>query len=399
MTSVHQGLDPAPLEAAWRTVEAYAEGPPGAGPPLYPGAVLTYAHRGREVMTRATGFSRLYADAAGTPLPADQRVATRTDSIYDLASVSKLFTAVVVMQQAEAGLVDLDAPVVGYLPEFAGRSAAPYAKQAVTVRQLLTHTSGLPAWLPLWQTHPDPPARLRAAVTADLTALPGTRYLYSDLNLIALGELVTRVGGRPLDRLVAGGITEPLGMADTGYRPAPALRPRIAATEFQTEPARGLVWGEVHDENAWALGGVAGHAGLFSTAGDLAVLAQTLLNGGAYGNRRILEPGSVRQLVSNDISASDGHAHGLGFELDRPWYMGRLSSPQTAGHTGFTGTSLVIDFASGSCAILLTNRVHPGRNRGSVNPARVAVAQGLADALRVTRRGAAVPDRGRTAGW
>ena len=170
-------------------------------------------------------------------------------------------------------------------------------------------------------------------------------------------------------------------MIDTGFRPEPGRRSRIAATEFQTAPARGLVWGEVHDENAWALGGVAGHAGVFGTAGDLAALARSLLGHGPS----ILDRESIQQMITNATPDFPGHDHGLGFELNQPWYMGRLSAPTTAGHTGFTGTSLVIDFATGGYAILLTNRVHPRRDGGSVNPARVAAADGLAAALSTRR--------------
>ena len=380
------GLDSVPLDAAWRTVESYTR-PQAGGRPLYPGAVLGYGHHGRIVLTRAAGYARLYADADGTELPADQRIATRTDTIYDVASVSKLFTSIVVMQQVEAGRVDLDAPVSSYLPEFSEHSAAsPYDKSVITVRQLLTHTSGFPAFLPLWRDYPDPASRLHAAITADLTAEAGSRYLYSDLNLITLGALVTRVSGRALDELVARGITRPLRMRDTGYNPSPRVRDRIAATEFQAVPDRGMVWGEVHDENAWSFGGVAGHAGVFSTAGDLAILAQSMLNGGSYGGERILRVASVRQMITNENTEFGDDAHGLGFELDQRWYMDGLSSPRTAGHTGYTGTSLVIDFASRSFVILLTNRVHPSRSWGSVNPARVAAAQGLAESMAVAPR-------------
>ena len=386
------GLDPAPLDAAWRTIEGYTQ-PQASGRPLYPGAVLSYGHQGRVVLTRATGYSRLYADADGTQLPEADRLATRTDTIYDLASVSKLFTSIVVMQQVEAGRVDLDAPVSRYLPEFSEHSTtSPFDKSGVTVRQLLTHTSGFPAFLPLWRDHPDPASRLRAAVTADLTAEAGSRYLYSDLNLITLGALVSDVSGKTLDQLVADGITQPLRMRDTGYNPTTrASRDRIAATEFQAVPDRGMVWGEVHDENAWSFGGVAGHAGVFSTARDLGILAQTMINGGAYDGHRILRTASVRQMITNENSEFGTNAHGLGFELDQRWYMGGLSSLRTAGHTGYTGTSLVIDFASRSFVILLTNRVHPSRSWGSVNPARVAAAQGLALSLAVR------PREGRTA--
>jgi hypothetical protein len=186
-------------------------------------------------------------------------------------------------------------------------------------------------------------------------------------------------------------ITGPLGMRDTGYDPPASELDRIAATEYQTAPSRGMVRGSVHDENAWALGGVAGHAGVFSTADDLAVLAQTIINGGAYGDARILSEESVDSLLHNENAEFPGDSHGLGFELDQMWYMDGLSGPETAGHTGYTGTSLVIDRSTRSFVILLTNRVHPSRSWGSNNPARRAVARDLALALPVR------PREGRTA--
>ena len=189
------------------------------------------------------------------------------------------------------------------------------------------------------------------------TSTPGTTYVYSDLNLITLGVLLERQTGSSLDRLVAQRITGPLGMKDTGYNPDPSLKPRIAATEFQSAPARGMVWGEVHDENAWSLGGVAGHAGVFSTAQDMAVLSQAMLNGGTYGGDRILSPSSVEAMTTNYNVAFPDDAHGLGFELDQRWYMSGLSGPRTAGHTGYTGTSVVIDFASRS---FVDRAVQPG---------------------------------------
>ncbi|HEU0041045.1 MAG TPA: serine hydrolase, partial [Jiangellaceae bacterium] len=203
----------------------------------------------------------------------------------------------------------------------------------------------------------------------------------SDLNLIAAGLVAECVAGSTLDILVAAGITERLGMIDTGYRPEPGLRPRIAATEFQSAPARGMVHGGVHDENSWALGGVAGHAGVFGTAGDLARLAQAILDGGSYDGARILQPATVESMLTNANPDFPGHAHGLGFELDQPSYMGALAAPTTAGHTGYTGTSLVIEPTSRSFVILLSNRVHPSRSWGSANPARRAVAHRLALAL------------------
>jgi len=372
------GLDPAPIEAAVSQVRSHETPAPGATYPLYPGAVALMGYRGDVVRTDASGWALAYGEG-GAPLPDDERVPMREDTIFDLASVTKLFTSIAVVQLVEEGRVGLDEPVATYLPEFAAGG-----KEEVTVRQLLTHTSGFVAWLPLWSRYPDPESRIAAVMAQPLDAPPGMRYLYSDLNLISLGVLVERLRGAPLDEVVADRITGPLGMADTGFNPAEV--DRTAATEYQASPPRGVVRGEVHDENAWSLGGVAGHAGVFSTAGDLAVLSQALLNGGRYGKERILSPASVRLMVTNFTTAFPGDSHGLGFELDQRWYMDAMSGPRTAGHTGYTGTSLVIDFESHSFAILLTNRVHPSRDSGSINAARREWAHGLAYAQPVEPR-------------
>jgi beta-lactamase family protein/immune inhibitor InhA-like protein len=212
---------------------------------------------------------------------------------------------------------------------------------------------------------------------------PDTVYRYSDLNLIALGELIELQSGLPLDRYLAEHITEPLGLRDTGYNPPAEKLDRIAATEYQPSTGRGMVRGSVHDENAWALNGVAGHAGVFSTAWDLAVLAQTLLNEGRYGGTRILQPQTVRQMLTNYNQAFPGNDHGLGFDLYQWTYMDAMATPGTAGHTGFTGTSVVIDPAADAFAILLTNRVHPSRDWGSIHPYRGAVARALSRAIPV----------------
>src|SRR5699024_5500526 len=243
--------------------------------------------------------------------------------------------------------------------------------------------SGFTSWVPLYSEYPDIPSRIEGALTQPLENPPGSTYLYSDLNLITLAVLAEHVSGRRLDQLVADGITDPLRMGDTGSSPPESKLQRIAATEYQVVPDRGMVWGEVHDENAWSLGGVAGHAGIFSTAADMAVLAQTMLNGGTYGGQRILSEDSVTAIITNENEEFPGDDHGLGFELNQRWYMSGLTSLRTAGHTGYTGTSLVVDYNSASFVILLTNRVHPSREWGSINPARRSAADGMADALRI----------------
>jgi CubicO group peptidase (beta-lactamase class C family) len=371
------GLDPAPIGDAVEQVRGHEQAPAG-GHPMYAGAVALMGHDGAVVARDASGFALRYEDAT-TELPRDQWVPMREDTIFDLASVSKLFTSIAAVQLIEDGTVELEAPVAAYLPEFAANG-----KESVTVRHLLTHTSGFTSWLPLYSRYPDKASRIRAVMDAPLKNPVGSTYLYSDLNLITLGVLVERLTGQGLDEVVRDRVTAPLGMDDTGYNPAD--RTRTAATEYQSTPARGMVWGEVHDENAWSLGGVAGHAGVFSTADDLAVLCQALLNGGTYDGARILSRKSVALLITNFTEDFPGDDHGLGFELDQRWYMDALSGPRTAGHTGYTGTSMVIDFASHSFAILLTNRVHPSRSWGSNNAARREWARGLAMAMGVRPR-------------
>lgn len=371
------GLDAAPLREAERFLDAWTAPDPATGHPHFAGAVGVLGHQGVLVDRHVTGSAVRYADADGTELPAAEQVPMRDDTIFDMASITKLFTSIAVMQLVERHEVALDEPVATYLPGFAANG-----KQSITVRQLLTHTSGLDAdpQPSLWAGYPDIPSRRKAVLDSSLENEPGSTYLYSDINLMALGFLVEEITGRPLDVVVRERITQPLGMADTGYHPPAAKLGRIAATEYEAKPPRGMVRGHVHDENAWSLGGVSGHAGIFSTARDMSVLAQTVLNGGVYRGARILREDTVRAMLTDYNRAFPGHAHGLGFELDQEFYMGELAAPTTAGHTGFTGTSLVIDPVSHSYAILLTNRVHPTRDWGSINAAREKWASALAAA-------------------
>ena len=358
---------------------------PSPDHPMYAGGVVLASRHGVVPVHDAAGKAVRYTDV-DAELPADQQVPARRDTIYDLASVTKTFTTIAVLQQVEAGRVDLDEPVATYLPDF-----AQHGKDDITIRHLLTHTGGLPAWLPLYSAYPTVEERLAAVLAVEPNAEPGETYVYSDLSLITLGLVVEEVTGHALDQVIAHGITRPLRMSDTMFNPPARLLDRIAATEAQPWAGRPMIRGEAHDENAWSLGGVAGHAGLFSTAHDLAILARTLLNGGRYGHTRILEADTVRAMLVNENEEFPGDSHGLGFELDQRWYMDGLSSPVTFGHTGYTGTSVVIDPLSDSFVILLTNRVHPSRDWGSNNPARRAVARDLARAIAVR------PIEGRTA--
>ncbi|WP_374200861.1 serine hydrolase [Streptomyces bambusae] len=370
--------------------------------PYYAGAVVL-AGRGRTVaLHRAMGDAVRYEDYDGRTdtareLPGAGRIAMAEDTVFDLASLTKLFTSVLAVQQMERGRLELEAPVRRYLPEFTGGR-----KESITVRQLLTHTSGLRSWAPFYRESTRR-EQLRLLWSVQAQDVPGTVYRYSDLNLITLQLLLERITGHTLDALLHDEITAPLGMHRTRYNPPLSWRRVTAATEVQRPPwsglDRGLVWGEVHDENAYALGGVAGHAGVFGTAWDLAVLARTLLDGGSYAGRRILRPASVELLFTDFNTAFPGDDHGLGFELYQHWYMGAMATPHSAGHTGFTGTSLVLDPSTDSFLVLLGNSVHPVRTWRAGSAPRVAVGNAFARAVPVrTRHGGPAWFSGQTPG-
>ncbi|MFF7241505.1 serine hydrolase [Streptomyces collinus] len=364
-TPERAGLDPVQLRHLAEEVHALTAG----ARPWAAGAVAL-AGRGPVIaVAEASGWAVRHAHydpdtGTGVELPPAERVPVTVDTPFDLASLTKLFTAVAAVQQIERGTLGMDARVGAYLPEF---TAA--AEHGITVRQLLTHTSGLRPELPLYDC-PDDTARLALLRAEAPVAAPGT-HLYSDLNMLLLQFVLERITGRTLDVLIADGITRPLGMTATAFGPCPGA----AATEDQRRPwakaDRGMLRGAVHDENAWALGGVAGHAGLFSTAYDLAVFARTLLAGGGYGPARVLGPDFVELLLTPP---------GLGFAVDQPWFMGELAGRGAAGHTGFTGTSLVLDPATDTFLVLLANTVHPRRRAPDSRP-RATLATYLARAV------------------
>lgn len=356
-------------------VRALPEGPH----PWCAGAVVLAGRGSVIAVEEAVGWAVRYAGSGGgagpagqagadpgtpTDLPPSHRVPMTPGTPFDLASLTKLCTTIAAVQQLERGALDLDAPIARYAPRCTGA-----AVHGITVRQLLTHTSGLRPELPLYEL-PDVAARLRA-LRAEVPSGEVGAYVYSDLNMLLLQQVLQQVTGRRLDRLVREGITGPLGMGATRFGPCPAA----AATEDQWRPwgkaDRGMLRGEVHDENAWALGGVAGHAGLFGTARDLAVLCRALLNGGTYGAARILGPDHVDLMLA---------APGLGFGVDQAWFMGELAGRGAAGHTGFTGTSLVLDPATDTFLVLLANTVHPRRQPLDNGPRRRA-ATALARAV------------------
>ncbi|MEU9916638.1 serine hydrolase [Streptomyces sp. NPDC051001] len=357
--------------------------------PWYAGAVLLAGRGDTVALHRPIGMAVRYSaydekTDTGVEFPPEDRIPMAEDTVFDLASVSKLFTSILAVQQIERGALELEGAVAAYLPEFAGAG-----KRDITIRQLLTHTSGFRAWIPLYDA-PTYEDKLQLIWNEAPLNPPGTKYLYSDLNLISLQLVLEKITGRTLDTLLHDEITAPLGMRRTRYNPPASWRPRIAATEDARKPwsglDRGLVWGEVHDENAFSLGGVAGHAGVFSCAWDLAVLGRTLLNGGSYGRVRILRRESVELMFTDFNTAFPGDEHGLGFELYQHWYMGAMATPRTAGHTGFTGTSLVLDPTTDSFLIVLINSVHPVRSWRSGSAPRVAAANNLARAVPVRPR-------------
>ncbi len=292
---------------------------------------------------------------------------TRPDgeSVYDLASLTKVVaTTTLAMFAVRAGRLDLDAPVERYLPVFRGGGRN---KERVTIRHLLTHSSGLRADRPLWRETPGADSALRLVNATPLDTTPGARMVYSDLGAIILGEVVERVLGGRLDVLARRMIFRPLGMTSTRFQPPESWIPRVAATEYDTAWRKRIVRGEVHDEKAAWLGGVAGHAGLFGSAVDLLTFGEWLLHkvhsdslARAFTRRQNLVPGSSRALGWD--TPSNGSSAGT-----------RLSD-SSFGHTGFTGTSIWMDPTRDLVIVLLTNRVHPTRNNPRVGPLRIAVA-------------------------
>jgi CubicO group peptidase (beta-lactamase class C family) len=309
----------------------------------YPGAAVVVGRRGAAVWEK--GFGRL-AWNSSTEVSAN--------TIYDLASLTKVVgTTTAVMLLFDEGKIELDQPAKTYLPEFSGGD-----KDLVTVRMLLEHRSGLPAGRDLWRLASSPADARRAVLETPLSFKPGRYEEYSDLGADVLAFIVERVSGEPLDNFLDKRVFKPLGMTETSFRPSPLLRSRIAPTEVN--PPRGYpLRGEVHDENAFALGGVAGHAGIFSSAADLSVFAQMMLNGGEYEGTRLLKESTVSLFTKR--TASRG-TRALGWDTcGNQGSCGKYLGANAYGHTGFTGTSMWIDPEREMFVILLTNRVHAAR--------------------------------------
>ena len=352
---------------------------------LLPGAVVLVGHRDRIVYQKA--FGNRAVEPAAEPMT--------LDTIFDLASLTKVVaTTTSVLMLIEDGRIRLSDRVATYIPGFER-----YGKQDITVRHLMTHVSGLRPDVDLGDPWVGYDTAITLAIEESPLAAPGERFVYSDINFFLLGEIVRRVGGRPLDLFAKERIFQPLGMKDTMFSPPPSLQPRIAPTQSCTRygwPCEGpdmtMLRGTVHDPTARRMAGVAGHAGLFSTAADLAIFAQTLLAGGSHHGVRVLSPLAVEKMTSPATPDLERNTRGLGWDIDSSFSSnrGELMPIGSFGHTGWTGTSLWIDPDTGLFVVFLSNRVHPD-GKGDVTPLRARVSTIAASAL------TSIPERARQA--
>jgi uncharacterized protein YbbC (DUF1343 family)/CubicO group peptidase (beta-lactamase class C family) len=347
-----------------------------------PGAVVLVGRKGRIV------WQKSYGSRAVEPA----REAMTVDTIFDLASLTKVVaTATSIMILVERGKLRLADPVSLYIPELKGEG-----RENITIEQLLTHRSGYAPDFDLRERWTGYDEAINRLIKEPLRNPPGTRFTYSDIGFIALGEVVKRVSGIPLDEFAKQNIFQPLGMRDTAFRPRVALRARIAPTEKRRGQlsylgdsatnigGEGEVWlrGQVHDPTSYRMNGVAGHAGLFSTAKDLAIYCQMILNGGEYGGVRVLSALSVAEMTRPRLVSNTGNTRGLGWDINTSYSTnrGELFPLGSFGHTGFTGTSLWIDPSSQMFVVFLSNRVHPD-GKGDVGPLRGRVASIVAGAI------------------
>jgi CubicO group peptidase (beta-lactamase class C family) len=316
-------------------------------------------------------------DWAPTPRPDDH-------TLWDLASLTKVVgLTTAMMQLVEQRRVDLDAPLQRYIPDWTGQN-----KDRVTVRNLLTHTSGLPAFKAYDEITHDPDSLARLMFSTPLDTLPGVRMVYSDIGAYMLGRLVERVTGQTLDAYVHDHVFVPLAMDETMYRPPASLVPRIAPTEL--DPRRGgLVRGKVHDERAYYLGGVSAHAGIFSSGHDLARFARMYLNGGTLDGARVVQPATIAQFTAYTDSTFSNRGigwqkpdlPGMKFASPSSAWAGHLMSTRAFGHTGFTGTSIAIDPSRDLFVVLLSNRVDPTRNNNKITEVRRQLADSVVSAF------------------
>ncbi len=316
----------------------------------FPGGVLLAAKNGKIFIHEAFGY-HTYAKEKPTGL----------GNIFDLASLTKVIsTASAIMKLFDEGKIDLDDPVGKYIPEFIDQKLEGLERRKlVTIKHLLTHTSGLPPFKLYYEIEGDSTARIDSVYKTKLDSIPGEKMVYSDIGFILLGKIVERVSDKPLDQFVKDEIFIPLGMIDTYYNPSEIKLKRIVPTEY-SEIEGGFIHGYVHDENAHSLGGVAGHAGLFSTADDLAIFSQMMLNGGKYSEENLFSDETI-DLFTQSHNPND-NSRCLGWDSPNGTSSGGVYlSDSSYGHTGFTGTSLWIDPENDIFVILLTNAVHPHR--------------------------------------
>jgi uncharacterized protein YbbC (DUF1343 family)/CubicO group peptidase (beta-lactamase class C family) len=329
-----------------------------------PGAVLLVSHDGQMVYRKAFGYRSLEP----------RREPMTVDTMFDLASLTKVVaTTTAVMQLIEKGALRDNDPVAKYIPEFAQNG-----KEDVTIRELLTHDSGLPPDLDLTRPWEGRETAFHMAFAEKLTDPPGSRFVYSDINFVVLGALVERVSGERLDEYCEKNIFQPLGMTHTRFLPPAAWLPKIAPTQYDEHDK--MLRGTVHDPTARRMGGVAGHAGLFSTADDLAKFAQFLFAGG-----RVLSPLMIEKMTTPEQPPTAEVLHGFGWDIDSSFSSnrGELLPVGSFGHTGFTGTSMWVDPTTRTYIILLTNAVHP-RGKGSAVALRSEIATAVAAALTLT---------------
>lgn len=347
-----------------------------------PGAVVVVGRKGRVVWRQSYG-ARVVDPVREVMTP---------DTIFDVASLTKVVaTATSIMILVERGKVRLNDPVSVYIPELKGEG-----RERITVEHLLTHLSGYAPDFDLRERWTGYDEAIKRLLREPLRNPPGTRFTYSDIGFIALGEVVQRAGGMPLDQFAQKNIFGPLHMTSTGFRPSAALRSRIAPTEKRrgqlsylgdssaNAGADGETWlrGQVHDPTSYRMNGVAGHAGLFSTANDLAIYCQMILNQGSYNGVRVLAPLTVAEMTRPRIVNATGGTRGLGWDINTSFSTnrGELFPLGSFGHTGFTGTSFWIDPASEMFVVFLSNRVHPD-GKGDVGPLRGRVASIVAGAV------------------
>jgi uncharacterized protein YbbC (DUF1343 family)/CubicO group peptidase (beta-lactamase class C family) len=325
-----------------------------------PGAVIVVGHQGKIVYRQAFGFRALKP----------KKLPMTVDAIFDVASLTKVIaTSTAIAQLIEMEKLNLEDPVAKYWPEFKANG-----KEGITVRELLTHYSGLRPALESKSGWSGYDIALRM-IEEEIPIFPhGTRFLYSDINFVILAELVSRITGERFDRYCAEHIFKPLGMTETGFDPPPGLRSRIAPTLYQQRTGGKILWGKVHDPIAGAMGGVAGHAGLFSTADDLSIFARMILDRGRREDVQILGPLMVEEMTLPQSPANKIPVRGLGWNIDSSLASGSF------GHTGFTGTGIWIDPASGTFVIILTNRLHPD-GKGKVEPLRTEVLSLVSEAI------------------